>query len=70
MKKPTFKEFKEEIRKRERLEGNRLIAGNPMPNTAPLSDEEIQQMWDFIQEEPPTGLYYHGEITRLTDIGY
>ena len=66
MKRPTFKEFKEEIRIQEYLRGARLQAGDPMASPVPFSDEEIKQMWDKIQEEPPTGLYYLGEITRLT----
>lgn len=66
MKKPTFKEFTEEIRKQEALKGARMQSGNPMGSPVPFTYLEILQMWNDIQKEPPTGLYYLGEITELT----
>lgn len=66
MKKPTLKEFTEQVREDERLEGAKLTQGHGLPDAIPFTDEEILKMWQDIQSEPKTGVNYHGEITSLT----
>lgn len=67
MKRPTFQEFVQAAREKERIEGAKLRAdGSPMFTADPLSDEQLLEMWQNIKEEPATGLEYGGEITKLT----
>lgn len=65
MKKPTFKEFAEEMRKIEKLEGERMKLDGELPAADPFTDEELLEMWKATQSEPPTGLDYGGEIRDL-----
>lgn len=72
----TFDEFKRKIREKEEREGTNLeLSSGVVSPRAPLTDNEIHQMYDKLQGEPKTGQDHAGDIIggghvlELKDVG-
>jgi hypothetical protein len=71
MKKSNFQAFQEAMCKEQAKKGTKqhvITIGNTsvIVPEEPFTDAELLRMWTYIQSEPATGVYYHGEITKLT----
>jgi hypothetical protein len=59
----TFNQFKTEYRKKEVLEGvkQQVVNGQIVPQER-VSDEELRDMYNSLQNDSKTGLEHHGEV--------